>query len=170
MNIRLAAVAAAITGLLATAAPASAAVGAGAFDARNPEDVLKVLSTNGASGEMMKEDNGKPFISAKAGKLSFDVHFFRCNDAKTLCDVVLYQIGFDSELASVEQINRWNAWTLMCPAYLTTEKHPHALVSAIVSAGSSRAEVAAHQEEWLKCLSDFDQFTDDPEAFLKAHE
>ncbi len=164
MRLRLATAAAMFGATLA------AASGAWAFDARSPDDVLGVLRTNGASGEMMKEDDGKPFISAKAGALSFDVHFYRCNDAKTSCQVVIYQLGFDSELANIGQINRWNAWTFLCPAYLTPENHPHVWFGAVAAASDTRETVAAQQNEWLACLTDFDKFTDDPEGFLKAHQ
>ena len=163
MTIKLAAAAAALAVL------AGPAWGAG-FDARTPADVLGVLTTNGASGEMAHDGDGPAYISAKAGKLAFDAHFSHCNDAHSACEVVVYQIGFNSELVNVDQINRWNQWAVLCPAYLTAEKHPHTWMGARLSASLTRADVAAQQQDWLTCLDDFDRFTDDPEAFLKAHQ
>ena len=161
MSIRIALAAAAVAGGLA--GPALAAD----FDARNPADVLAVLTTNGASGQMTKDADGPAYISAKAGKLTFDAHFSQCNDSRSACGVVVYQIGFSSELVTVDQINRWNHLATLCPAYLTAEKHPHTWMAARTSQNLSRDDVLAQQQDWLTCLDDFDRFTDDPERFLK---
>ena len=162
MTIRLALAAAGLA--IAFGGPALA------FDARNPADVLAVLTTNGASGEMTKDAEGPAYISAKAGKLTFDAHFSQCNESRTACGVVVYQIGFSSELVTVDQINRWNHLATLCPAYLTTEKHPHTWMAARTSQNLSRDDVLAQQQDWLTCLDDFDRFTDDPEGFLKSRE
>jgi hypothetical protein len=155
---------------LAAAALLAGATSAAAFDARDPGDVLSVLSSNGATGEIKKDDHGNPYISAKAGKLSFEVDFFDCNASGAACGATLYATGWNMTSVNVEQINRWNRWTLMCPAYLTKEGHPHAWFGVRPSSNDARSDVVVQMNTWLDCLSDFDKFTDAPEAFLSAHE
>ena len=149
---------------------AGAATSAAAFDARNPADVLAVLSTNGATGELKKDDKGKPFIDAKAGSLGFEVDFFDCDKGSGACGATLYATGWNMTSISVDQINRWNRWTLMCPAYLNASGHPHAWFAVKPSANDARSDVINQMNTWLDCLSDFDKFTDAPDAFLTAHE
>jgi hypothetical protein len=141
-----------------------------AFDARDPADVLAVLTTNGASGDLKKDDKGAPYIEAKAGPLAFEVDFLDCNSQGTNCGSVLYATGWNMTNLSLEQINRWNRLTLMCPAYLTSEDHPHAWYGLRPSKNETRADVVAELNTWLDCLSDFDKFTDAPDEYLKAHE
>jgi hypothetical protein len=143
---------------------------AAAFDARDPAEVLTVIAANGASGDLKKDDKGMPYIDAKAGTLSFEVDFFDCDQAGGACATAIYATGWDLTSVSLDQINRWNRWTLMCPAYLTTDNHPHAWFAVKPSANDTRADVANQLNTWLDCLSDFDKFTDAPDAFLKAHE
>ena len=139
---------------------------AAAFDAHNPDDVLAVLVTNGASGEIKVGDDGVKFIEAKAGKLGFEADFYKCNKEQNACETVTYQLGFDSVLVNVDQINTWNRWTLYCPAYLTKENHPHVWMSIAPSAHDTRAEIADQQSRFMDCLKDFDRFTDDPANFI----
>ena len=149
--------------------PATAS-GAEPFDARNPADVLGVLTGNGATGELKKDDQGKPYIDAKADTLGFEVDFFGCNDKGVDCGATLYATGWDMTTITVDQINRWNRWTLLCPAYLNATGHPHAWFAVRPSPNDARSDVVNQLNTWLDCLSDFDKFTDAPDAFLKAHE
>jgi hypothetical protein len=157
----------ALAGGLAVLATASEAA---AFDARNPADVLATLSGNGATGELKKDDKGRPYIDAKAGSLTFEIDFYGCGSNDAGCSTTLYATGWNLTSVSIDQINRWNRWTFLCPAYLTTENHPHAWYGLRPSASETSADVAAELNIWLDCLSDFDKFTDAPEDFLKAHE
>jgi hypothetical protein len=156
--------------LAAAAALVLTASDAAAFDSRDPADVLAVLSANGASGDIKKDEKGKPYIDAKAGNLSFEVDFYDCNDQGAACGSTLYTTGWNMTSVSVDQINRWNRWTMLCPAYLTKENHPHAWYGLKPSANEARSDVAAQLGAWLDCLSDFDKFTDAPEAFLQTKE
>jgi hypothetical protein len=157
-------------GLSVGAGFAAVATSAAAFDSRNPSDVLSVLSTNGATGELKKDDKGKPYIDAKAGNLGFEVDFYGCNDAGDVCGATLYATGWSLTTVSVDQINRWNRWTMMCPAYLTSAGHPHAWFGVKPSTNDARSDVVVQMNTWLDCLSDFDKFTDAPDDFLKARE
>jgi len=152
--------------MVALAGPATEPVAPAAFDARNPADVLSVLQTNGASGELKTGDDGQPFIEGKAGSLNFDVDFYRCNKDKVACESIAYQLGFDSELVNVEQLNIWNGWTLFCPGYLTDKKHPHVWLAVRPGARDTREDVLAQQNLWLGCIQDFDDFTGDPAHFI----
>jgi hypothetical protein len=159
-----------LIGLAAGMALAAAATSAAAFDARDPTDVLSVLSSNGASGDLKKDEKGKPYIDAKAGNLSFEVDFYDCNDHGVACATTIYTTGWNMTSVTVDQVNRWNRWTALCPAYLTSENHPHAWYGLKPSSNEARTDVVTELNAWLDCLSDFDKFTDAPEDFLKAHE
>ena len=148
--------------------PAPARARAAAFDARNPKDVFRVLSGNGATASWGRDDEGAAAIDARAGKLTFQVQFYRCNPARTQCAAVVYQAGFNSALVSLDQVNRWNRGVLLCPAYLTESNHPHAWLGVLASAHDTPDDVAWQQSSWLTCLTSFDRFTDDPEGFLKV--
>jgi len=71
---------------------------------------------------------------------------------------------------AVDQINRWNRWTILCPAYLNASGQPHVWFGVRPSPNDARSDVVNQMNTWLDCLSDFDKFTDAPDAFLKAHE
>jgi hypothetical protein len=159
-----------VIGLSTFAAVSATGSGASAFDSRNPSDVMAVVSTNGATGELKRDDRGKPYIDAKAGSLGFEVDFFGCNDKGADCAATLYATGWNMTTITVDQINRWNRWTLLCPAYLNAAGHPHAWFGVRPSANDARSDVIVQMNTWLDCLSDFDKFTDAPDAFLKAHE
>jgi hypothetical protein len=157
-----------LIGLSAAAAVMLAAGGAHAVNAGDPSDVLSVISSNGASGTLKTDDKGNPWIDAKAGKLGFEVDFFHCNSAKSNCTVVLYAMGFDMTSVTLEQLNGWNRWAELCPVYLTSTKNPRMWFPVKVSPNDTPDDIKAQQNAWLDCMSDFDKFTDDPDAFLKS--
>lgn len=138
------------------------------FDARNPADVLSVLQNNGASGELKVGDDGQPFIDGKAEKLIFEVDFYRCNKEHVACESAAYQLGYDSELITVDQSNSWNRWSLFCGTYLTKDKHPHVWMAIRPSTHDTREDVIAQQNNWMSCMHDFDDFTDDPAHFIQT--
>jgi hypothetical protein len=144
--------------------------GAAAFDARTPADVAQVIAANGASAALKADDKGAPYIDAKAGALTFTVDFYSCDATKTHCGVTVYTTGWNLTSVNVDQINRWNRWTLLCPTYLNSAGHPHAWYGIKPSANDTQDDVKAQDDAWLSCLSDFDKFTDNPEAFLKAQD
>ena len=156
-------------GMAALAVVASLAAPASAFDARKPADVLAVLQTNGASGELKTDDKGAPWIKGLVGKLIFEVNFLKCDKTKTACDLVVYQLGWDDDdLANAEQINLWNRNAYLCPAYLNKDNHPYAWYALRPSVNDRREDVVAQQKEWLGCVADFDDFTSGPDTYFKA--
>jgi hypothetical protein len=82
----------------------------------------------------------------------------------------MYSTGWNMTSVNVDQINRWNRWTMFCPAYLSTQNHPRAWYPVKNSPNATRDDVAKQISVWLDCLSDFDKFTDNPDSFLKAQE
>lgn len=152
-----------------TAALLASATPAWAFDARKPADVLAVLQTNGASGELKVDDKGEPWIKGLVGKLVFEVNFLKCDTGKTACGLVVYQLGWDDDdLVSAEQINLWNRNAYLCPAYLNKDNHPYAWYALRASVNDRREDVVAQQKEWLTCVADFDDFTSAPDTYFKA--
>jgi hypothetical protein len=151
---------------LATASLARAAD----FDARSPKDVLGVVTTNGASGELSLGKDGKPGIKGQAGRIFFDVYFDDCDAAKALCNTVIFTGSWDSKKITPDEINRWNRWTLFCPAYLEADGSPDMWYSVAVSAHAAGQDLADDVERWMNCLQDFDDFVGAPEEFLKRNE
>ena len=157
-------------GMLAALALAAVAPRAAAFDARNPADVLAVIQTDGATGELKVDKGGAPWIDGKAGKLGFEVDFIGCDAQKANCKRALYALAFDMSTITLAQINGWNRWTVLCPAYLTTANHPRVWFGFRPSHNDSAEDVKAQMDVWLGCMSDFDKFTDNPDLFLKSLE
>jgi hypothetical protein len=140
------------------------------FDARRPKDVLSVVTTNGASGELKAAKDGKPYIDAKAGKIFFDVDFYDCDDAKALCTTQNFYASWTSKDVTVEQMNRWNRWTLWCPGYLDKDGEPNMWSNTPVYAHETREDVVSTVDGWMGCLRDFDAFVANPEDVLKQKE
>jgi hypothetical protein len=140
-------------------------------DSRSPQVVLSVLSGNGASGELKRDDQGTPWIDAKAGSLKFTVEFFGCNAPKTLCDSIVYQVGWSDVKVTIDQLNGWNRWVLFCPAYKVKDGDwPRAWYPVKGFSEDTEDHIKSEQDEWLSCLSNFDRFTDDPDGFLRTHQ
>jgi hypothetical protein len=158
---------AAMLGLAALTAPPAHAAD---FDARSPKDVLAVVTTNGASGELTIGKDGKPTIKGQAGRIYFDVYFDDCDATKAQCGTLIFTGSWDSRKVTADQINRWNRWTLFCPAYLEADSSPDMWYSVAVSARSGREDVADDVERWMNCLQDFDDFVGAPDDFLKRNE
>jgi hypothetical protein len=150
--------------------PAAQSADAAVFDARNPVDTLSVVSSEGASGQLKMDQTGQPFIDGKAGSLSFKADFNDCSDKARVCQSVAYSAYWDSTSITATQINRWNQWTLMCPAYLDTNTHhPHVWYAMKLFASQNRADTAREVNMWESCLSNFDTFVNGPDNFFKSH-
>jgi putative sensory transduction regulator len=139
------------------------------FDARRAKDIATVVTTNGASGDLKVGDDGKPTIAAQAARIFFDVDFDDCDTAKALCGSVIFSGAWDTGKVTIDQLNRWNRWTLFCPAYLDAKGEPDMWDAIAVSQGTSKDEVANDVERWMGCLQDFDDFVAAPDDFLKRN-
>ena len=154
---------------LAAAGTTAGAAHAASFDARRAADIATFVSAHGASGALKKGDDGKIYFSGQVGNIFFDVNFQTCDDARTYCKTMMLGASWDSKKLDVDQINRWNRWTLFCPAYLDSEGAPDIWYSLSVSANTSQDDVTGPLGTWMDCLHDFDSFVDNPEDFLKNH-
>jgi hypothetical protein len=162
MRTILAAVTAAAMSL-ALAGPAAA------FDQRNPADVLSVINASGATATMQKPAGKAPYIEGRSGQLTFETQFYNCNEAKSLCGTVVYTANWDTKDVSLQEINGWNQWVFLCPAYLTSDGQPMLWYGLKAFADDSREQATASFEDWQDCLTQFHDFVGDPQAFLKAH-
>ena len=156
--------------VLAAALAAAGAARADDFDARKAPDILSVVTTHGASGELKNDKQGRPTIEARAGTLYFGVDFSDCNDARTSCDTFMLSGAWNAKDVSLDQVNRWNRWTAFCPAYLDREGAPNMWYTLAVTSHTSREEVAADMDRWIDCLQSFDALVGSPEDFLRRHE
>ncbi len=142
---------------------------AGDFDARRPKDVAAVVTSNGASGELKIAADGKTSISAQAARIFFDIYFDDCDTAKALCDTVTFAGSWKTKKLDAATINRWNRWTLYCPAYLDADGEPNMWYALAVSAHTDKNDLANAVERWMGCLQDFDDFIASPDDFMKRN-
>lgn len=139
------------------------------FDARRARDLAAVVTSNGASGDLKQGEDGKPTLSAQAARIYFDVYFDDCDATKQLCNTVIFSGSWDTTKVTVDQVNRWNSWTLFCPSYLDARGKPNIWYGVAVSQHTARDDVASDVERWMGCLQDFDEFVADPDGFLKRN-
>jgi hypothetical protein len=139
------------------------------FDARRAKDVTAVVTSNGASGDLKIGDDGKPTINAQAARIFFDVYFDDCDTAKALCDTMIFSSSWDTTKVSTDQLNRWNRWTLFCPAYLDAKGEPDMWDAVALSQRTAKDDVANDVDRWMGCLQDFDTFAAAPDDFLKRN-
>jgi hypothetical protein len=147
----------------------AAAAHADSFDARRAADIATALTSHGASGSLKKSDNGHIYFDGQAGELYFDVHFQDCDDARTLCKTLVLGGSWNTKDLTADQINRWNRWTLYCPAYLETDGTPLIWYSVAVSNHTDAGDLADVVSTWMGCLKDFDSFIGAPDDFLKRN-
>ncbi len=155
--------------LAVTAAGAAGASHAASFDARRSADIAAFVTAHGASGQLKKGDDGKIYFDGQVGNIYFDVHFQTCDDARTYCKTMLLGASWDSKKPTIDQINRWNRWTLYCPAYLDKDNTPNLWYSIAVTSNTDEDDLTSPLSTWMDCLHDFDSFVDSPEDFLKNH-
>ena len=148
-------------GLLAGAAHAAD------FDARRPTDIATLLTQHGASGSMKSGDSGKAYFDGQAGQLFFSIHFQDCDVARTNCSTLLFSSWWKTKEISPELLNRWNRWTVYCPAFIDTDGTPEVWYSFPVSSRTAADDLVRVENTWMNCLTDFDSFVADPPGFLK---
>ena len=158
-----------VAGLGMALAVAGAAGAAPAFDARHAADVAGVVTANGASGALKTGSDGKTYFEGQAGQLYFDVNFQDCDAGRTTCGTMVFTGSWNAKTITPEQVNRWNRWTLFCPAYLETGGAPDVWYSLAVSEHTDQDDVAAAVGTWMGCLKDFDSFVSSPDDFLKRN-
>jgi hypothetical protein len=156
-------------GLMLVAAGAARAA-APDFDARRSADVAGVVTSNGASGSLKPGSDGKIYFDGQAGQLYFSVNFQDCDDKRTACNTAVFNGSWNAKNITTDQINRWNRWTLFCPAYLDTDGSPDMWYSVAVSQHTDRADIVNDVTNWMGCLKDFDSFIGGPDDFLKRNE
>ena len=154
---------------LALALTTATAAHAADFDARRAADIASIITSHGASGALKKGDDGKAYFNGQVGNVYFDAHFQSCDDARTYCKTVLLGGVWDSKKITVDQINRWNRWTLYCPAYIDADGSPDLWYSIAVSSSTTEADFSDELSTWMDCLHDFDGFVGAPDDFIKNH-
>ena len=141
-----------------------------AFDAGAPSDVAAVLKAAGASAEIHQTPQG-PAIAGNVEESAFVVEFRDCNAEKSSCKTAVYRTTWQvSPGPTLAQINGWNLGSNFCPAVLTAEGHPGISYTSELTPGMTAQDVTARFQTYRGCLSAFNSFGPDPDAFLEAHE
>lgn len=157
---------AALAGALAAWAGAAQAA---SFDARNPRDVATVLSAGGL--KVTVDTSGPtPFVAGEIDGVRFVGEFYECDAAKSRCNVLAYGASWAMPTVNVQDLNGWNNWTFMCPAYKDRKDGTPHLWYGLGLTGSETPETIRSQfTTWRGCIDDFQQLLADPQGWLKAN-
>ncbi|MDQ0464453.1 hypothetical protein QO010_002234 [Caulobacter ginsengisoli] len=151
--------------LCATMAFGGAAQAAG-FSAGSSADVARVLQADGFTATTKVEGN-KPYVAATTSDgTKFVVEFYKCDTSKLNCKVAIYTANWTEE-PTLDQINRWNRWTFVCPVYGAADKSTSVWMGVMVDPSDNAQTVELQLKTFNGCLSDFQAFLTNPEAFLK---
>ena len=136
------------------------------FSAGSSADVAKVLLADGF-GATTKVEGNKPYVAATtSGGTKFVVEFYKCDASKLNCKVAIYTANWTEE-PTLDQINRWNRWTFVCPVYGSADKSTSVWMGVMVDPSDNAQTVELQLKTFNTCLTDFQAFLVDPEGFLK---
>lgn len=139
------------------------------FDARNPRDVATVLSAGGLK-VTVDTSGATPYIAGEIDGVRFVGEFYECDAAKTRCNVMAYGASWAMPAVKLENINGWNNWTFMCPAYKDRKDGtPHVWYGMGLTASDTPESVRSQFTTWRGCIEDFQNLLADPDAWLKAN-
>jgi hypothetical protein len=157
---------AAVLGAGATTQPAAA------FSSGSPRDVTAVQRASGVNATLKTDKDGKPYILDALGDVKFSTEFFDCDAAKSKCGSVVYTASWDagnSDPISLANINAWNRWTVMCPSYKDESGSPNLWYGLRTTPSDTAETVQIQLGEWKTCLTDYQEFLGDPDAWAKKH-
>lgn len=155
----------AMLGTLAVAQPAAA------FSSGSPKDITAVQRAAGVNATLKTDKDGKPYILDALGDVKFSTEFFDCDANKQGCASMIYTAswGNGSDPISLANINAWNRWTVMCPAYKDESGSPNLWYGLRTSPADTAQTVQIQLGEWKSCLADFQEFLSDPDGWARKH-
>ncbi|HEV2533192.1 MAG TPA: YbjN domain-containing protein [Phenylobacterium sp.] len=151
----------------ATAAATDAAPG-GPFDAREPGNLIALLATLDAKGQVTAHDREGVLIRVTSPAGGFTVQYEGCNQQGHVCSAVQFDASAEAKTATIAEINGFNQSSLACRIFQDKAGKPHVLYSSLVFASSSRQDMLTHINAWRGCLADFGGFLKDPPGYLAA--
>ena len=152
------------TAALAALLTVSAAQAAPKFDSGSINDVAKVMQADGMKAEITK---GKPdyIVGTTTDGVKFMAELYQCDTGR--CQVTVYTAFWGPGKATAEDMNGWNSWTFMCPAFLKEGK-PFVTMGVQTAPSDDAQAVELELKRWVGCMDSFQDFLRDPKAFLKS--
>ncbi len=156
-----------IAALVLTAAlSVTGAAQAASFSSGSNADTAKVLQADGMTAKTAVEGS-KPYVAAvTADGSKFVVEYYKCDASKLNCGIAIWTANWDTQVTT-DQINRWNRWTFVCPAYSAADKSSSVWMGVNPAPSDNAQTVELQAKMFSSCLVSFKDFLSDPEAFLK---
>jgi hypothetical protein len=152
----------------ATAAPVPAAPPTGPFDAREPGNLIALLTSLDAKAQVASRDKDGVLLKVTSPVGGFDVQYAGCNQQGRACAGLQFDASAEAKTATLAEINGFNQSSLACRIYQDKAGKPHVVYSSLVFASSSRQDMLTHINAWRGCISDFGGFLKDPPGYLAS--
>lgn len=154
-----------VIGGLAALLCATAASAAPKFDAGVIADVAKVFKADGLQATVTK---GEPdYIAAVTPDgVKFITELYQCDGGR--CQLAIYSANWTVPGITLDDINGWNRWTFMCPAYMSADNKPTVFMGVQTAVSDDPQAVELEVKRWMGCMDNFQSFLRDPKAFLKG--
>jgi hypothetical protein len=165
-----------VSALLAVATPAvaqtkaPAAKTSGAFDARDPATLSRVLTGMKATVTAGKDAGGQPALKVQTPGGGFGVAYVDCNAQGRACTAMAFSAAFEKKTATLAHLNAFNQRDIACRGYMTSDGRLHVMYSTVLTQRMNAADVNLHLGVWQGCLGAFGQFVRDPPGFLAEAE
>lgn len=157
--------------VLAVLTTLGAAGAASAFDGRKPEDLAGLLRANGFEVKINATLEKRVILVAAKEKDQryFNVDMTGCDAARTLCTVMSYTAAWDyTGRVSMDHANSWNQHRAICYAFLDYEDKAPTVNYTLSTLGPKTRESSQMDfDDFMVCMTAFDNFVADPVAYLK---
>jgi hypothetical protein len=140
----------------------------GPFDARNPADLIALLASMGAQGQVTSRQDDVVALKFSNPAYGFSAQFAGCDAQGRACKALAFSGVSDARTATIAQINGFNQTSINCHAFQDNAGKPHAWYSALVFASTTREDMATHIGAWQGCWASFGDFLKNPTAYLAA--
>lgn len=148
--------------------PAAKPAPTGAFDARNPSNLIEVLAAADAKAEIVKAEAGGVILKVTSPAGAFQAQFAGCDEHGRACAALQFDAASEKRTATLAEINRFNQSSLTCRMIQDQTGKPHVLYSTLVFAADSRAETVGQIDAWRGCIAAFGDFIKDPNGYLAS--
>jgi hypothetical protein len=152
----------------AAAVHAKAETSDAAFDARNPSNLIDILTAAGAHAEIARTEGDGVMLKVSSPAGSFQAQYAGCDAHGRSCVALEFDAGSEQRTAALAEINRFNQSSLTCRMIQDAAGKPHVLYSTLVFAETSRARMTAEVDGWKGCIAEFGAFLKDPTGYLAS--
>jgi hypothetical protein len=153
----------------AAAKPAQHAEPAGEFDARNPQNLIALLSSAGGKAQVAHQEEDAVLVAVTSAAADFSMQFAGCDTHGRACRAVLFDsLGDNKAGPTFAQLNAFNQTSALCRGYEDKVGKPHVLYSTLLFEGDTKARITEQFRAWTGCIGEFRNFLKDPNAYLAS--